>query len=136
MSRHSGLTVLALALAPIACSALLIAVAGSPMAGAYAGALMIAAKLSWIWALGVVAGVFLEHALAVLTVTAILTGLTHLAVPAFDGTGMTGTWLLVVARWNVMLVAAGLAGLVRTALRTRLGPPMIRGTVKPEREGV
>ncbi len=119
MPRVTGLTVLVLALAPIACAVLLMAAARSPMGAAYASALMVAARLAWIWALGVVAGLFLEHVLAVLAVTAILTGLSHLAVPAFDGTGMTGTWLLVVARWDVMLVAAGLAGLVRAALRLR-----------------
>lgn len=127
MTRNSGLMILGLALAPLACSAILIAAAHSPMAGAYAGALMVAAKLGWIWGLGVVAGLFLQHELAVLAITAALTVLTHLAAPAFDGTGMTGTWLLVVARWNVMLIAAALAGLIGAMVRIRFGPRAIRG---------
>lgn len=127
VSRHGGLVILGLALAPVAVAALLIGAMRSPMAAAYAGALLVAAKLSWIWALGVVAGLFLEHELGVLVATAALTVLSHLAVPAFDGTGMTGTWLLVVARWNVMLIAAAIAGLIGMMLRARFGPRAIRG---------
>lgn len=124
MSRHGGWTILALALAPVACAALLMGAAQSPMAAAYAGALMIAARRVLLWGLGLGAGLLTGNPFALIGVTAALTALSLLVTPVFDATGMTGSWLLIAARWNVVLLAGGLGAILRALwARMQKAPP-------------
>lgn len=119
MSRRVFASVLFLGLIPVVLALLAGLALLSPMAAAYCSALAVVSPL--LWAVGLAIGLCSRNARALILLALPAFIISLLVSPVFDAAGLTGRTLLVAARFDALLIAGGLGGLLRLLLDRGVG---------------